>query len=369
MTSRVLRRWRAKRLGQYGSWGESVISVWYSSARRWPQRLAWGIRCCFSEEIRAPGDKFSPLGRSPYRMREMRIWQKLAVVFLVSMSGLAAEKEVVETDFIRIDEDEAAARLQTGITRYEKEGVTVDLLGAIHIGDQGYFEELNERFEDYEVLLFEMVGGENLVRGQVPQEPAREDAEPESPLEVLGDVYGMMTNALALSGQKDLIDYNKDNFVHADLTLAEFEKLQGEKEESILGFAIAAGVEAERANPENQLDPGKVLAAMLSGNTNILKLELMKQLGDGDSQLADFAGESVIISDRNAKCFKVLDQQIAKGKKTIGVFYGAAHFPDMEKRLLEKGYRQTKHEWLTAWDVPKPKPIPKAEPAEQKKAA
>ena len=32
----------------------------------------------------------------------------------------------------------------------------------------------------------------------------------------------------------------------------------------------------------------------------------------------------------------------------------------MEKRLLEDGYKKTSHEWITAWDVPKPKAKPKA---------
>ena len=63
------------------------------------------------------------------------------------------------TDFIRIDEDDKAARLQTSVTRYEKEGVTVDLIGAVHIGDKKYYEDLNRSFEKYDVLLFEMVGG------------------------------------------------------------------------------------------------------------------------------------------------------------------------------------------------------------------
>ena len=41
----------------------------------------------------------------------------------------------------------------------------------------------------------------------------------------------------------------------------------------------------------------------------------------------------------------------------------------MEKRLLEKGYKKVSHEWLTAWDIPKPQPkaAPAAPPAEPEK--
>ena len=53
------------------------------------------------------------------------------------------------------------------------------------------------------------------------------------------------------------------------------------------------------------------------------------------------------------KCIKVLRKQVKKGHKTIGIFYGAAHNPDLETRLFKMGYTKGKQEWMTAWDVPK----------------
>ncbi len=76
---------------------------------------------------------------------------------LVPMLAAAAPRQVA--DFIRVDEDAGAARLQTALTRYEKNGVTVDLIGAVHIADKAYYRELNRRFDRYEALLFEMIGG------------------------------------------------------------------------------------------------------------------------------------------------------------------------------------------------------------------
>ena len=61
----------------------------------------------------------------------------------------------------------------------------------------------------------------------------------------------------------------------------------------------------------------------------------------------------MIISDRNQRCLEVMTREIAAGHKNLGIFYGAAHFPDMEKRLLEQGFKPVKQEWLTAWDIPK----------------
>ena len=50
---------------------------------------------------------------------------------------------------------------------------------------------------------------------------------------------------------------------------------------------------------------------------------------------------------RNATCLEML-----AGKKKLVIFHGAAHFPDMEKRLVEGGWTKTGEEWMTAWEIP-----------------
>jgi hypothetical protein len=50
----------------------------------------------------------------------------------------------------------------------------------------------------------------------------------------------------------------------------------------------------------------------------------------------------------------VLDEQLHAGKEKLAIFYGAAHLPDMETRLLARGFRRTELEWVTAWDVTVP---------------
>lgn len=174
----------------------------------------------------------------------------------------------------------------------------------------------------------------------------------------------MVARFLALTGQMGSIDYTKGNFVHADVTLEEFQRLQAEREESVLGFAEKAQKEGGAKQP----DPQKLMQAMLSGNSSKKKLEIIHTLGGGDDQIKMFAGASAIIGDRNAKCLEVFDKQVGKGRKKLAIFYGAAHFPDMEKRLLEKGNKKTKQEWATAWDVPKPEEA-KAAPEEPLKKA
>ena len=48
----------------------------------------------------------------------------------------------------------------------------------------------------------------------------------------------------------------------------------------------------------------------------------------------------------------MLAEQIAAGKKRIGIFYGAGHMPDMEKRLVaDLGAERDAERWLVAWDL------------------
>ncbi len=280
-----------------------------------------------------------------------------AASFLMLALSPAADES--KDGFIRVDEDETAARLQTAVTRYEKDGTSVDLIGAVHIADKAYYEKLNERFKGYDAVLFEMIGGERLAQKQ--EEPEETKAEKKQDLSALHSIYDMVAKFLKLSGQMENVDYTAKNFVHADLTYDEFAKMHKERGESLLGLALKAGKDAPE--PAKQPDAAKLLTAMLSGKSNLVKLEIVHTLGQGDDQIAAFAGQSVIISDRNQRCVEVVNREITAGKKNLGVFYGAAHFPDMEKRLEEQGFKRVKQEWLTAWDIPKEA----AKPAEAEK--
>lgn len=275
---------------------------------------------------------------------------KRILVFAAILSGWLAPVRAEEPGFIRVDEDARSARLQTGITRFTKNGATVDLIGAVHIGDKAYYEALNERFKGYEVLLFEMVGGENIKPG--PQPEPEPDAAPEKP-HPLRVIYGKVAKLLDLTGQVDHIDYHAANFVHADLTSEEFTEKQAERGESLLTFLLKVG---KNADSGPQPKPITMLYAIATGSGDLLKLSLIHTMGAGADQVAALAGENVIIGDRNVKCLEVMSEKLEEGHKNLGIFYGAAHFPDMEKRLLEMGFTRTTHEWLTAWDVRKPKP-------------
>lgn len=254
-------------------------------------------------------------------------------------------------DFVRVRETDTFAKLQTAVLYYEKDGKRVELIGAIHLADRRYYEFLNKYFKNHEALLFEMVGGEKLAGGGEPDPEDEDAAEDLDALGGLNEIYATVEKALGLVGQGAVIDYTAKNFVHADLTMKEFEALQKERGESLLGFMIEMGIKGER--PKHEPNSLRLMRGMLSGRSDLVKLEMMQTMAEGDEQIDTLAGESVIISDRNARCMEVMDKELAAGRNKIGIFYGVAHFPDMHKRMEERGFKKVDTKWLTAWQVKK----------------
>lgn len=255
------------------------------------------------------------------------------VIFLLCLAICPAE-EAAKTDFLRVKEEGENLCLQTAITTYQKEEQRVTLIGAVHLADQDYYVGLNERFKIYDCILFEMIGGEKAAEAQESSKPAVGIAK----------MYQVLATFLKLAEQREVIDYSAKNFVHADLTSEEFKKLQDEKGETLLDFGKK---ESGKSNPKFQ----KLMDALLSGDANKVKLQLIGDLGKGDDQIDAFAGKSVIIHDRNAKALQVLKTAVEKGNRNIGIFYGAAHFPDLEKSLVERGFKKGEQKWLNAWTV------------------
>ena len=290
--------------------------------------------------------------------------------------------------FIRFLEDDQHGQLQTAVTCYENaQGIAVDLVGAVHLADPAYYAGLNKTFSTYDVVLFEMVGGD--------QQPADGDKQPaagdggglparaQDPAAVLlRSVQLMVTNLLKLQHQFEGIDYKARNFVHADVSWDQFRKLQAERNETFLTLLQRAvksqrdeAKQAEGKQPaagEDDLQSILALvAALQDGDPSGLKLMMARQFEGAERTIGAFEGEkgSVIIAERNKVVIEKLEEQMKAGRKKVAVFYGAGHYPDLEKRLIGMGFRQTRHEWRTAWDIPKPGKAARPEAPERKEAA
>lgn len=274
-------------------------------------------------------------------------WACLDAVFLPSL--WAEEKKAEPASFIRYVDDSDSGKLQVAHAQYLNDaGVQLDLIGAVHLADAEYYDDLNERFKDYDVILFEMVG-----------DPAElQAAETKQSPNLVRFLQQSMTRVLELEFQLDGIDYAAENFVHADLKMEEFLKLQKDRGESLFTF-VQRAMETQLANQADapaQIGLLQLMRILTSSDrASGLKLLIAEQLASAEALLGNIeaGGETVLLSERNKKVIEVLEEQLEEGQKKVGVFYGAGHYFDLEERVLELGFRKTGQTWLTAWDIPK----------------
>ena len=173
-------------------------------------------------------------------------------------------------------------------------------------------------------------------------------------------LQGGMTSALGLTYQLNEIDYSKSNFVHADMTPGEFAKSMQEREESVgkMFFRAIGQAIAKQSTSESSSDL-RMIASMFSDRDNReqeLKLIMAEQFAELNGPLSIFEGRngSTLITERNKKALKVLESQIAAGKKKLAIFYGAGHMQDFSKRLGKEFHLTRKQvDWLPAWDLSK----------------
>jgi hypothetical protein len=275
------------------------------------------------------------------------------------MTAADAKDPKLGQDWVRLDYDASGEvqAMQTAVVRYtsketagKESPVQVDLIGAVHIADPAYYEKLNERFKHYDVLLYELVAPEGTI---VEKGRGTSNAHP------IGAMQNVFKDMLELDHQLEDVDYTRPNFVHADMSPDDFKKAMDERNDSFLQMYFrligqAMAHQSEMAAKGETSDFDLFSALLASDRARRLKIVLAKQLSEMESLMVSFGGEdgSVIITDRNKKALEVLKKEIAGGKKKIGIFYGAGHLSDMDKRLRSDfGLEPVAITWLTAWNL------------------
>ncbi len=268
-----------------------------------------------------------------------------------TVPAAAAVSAVATTDFIRFVEKDEGDSLQTAVVEYVNDrGISVDLIGAVHIADRRYFEALNARFKTYEAVLYELVGR------PVEQRQTLKPGDGSDKLRWLGVMQEKMRQLLKLDSQLQCIDYKAPNFIHADLSMEGFFASQEEKKETFLNLWMKAAL-AKAATSDGQQpasDMSLIMTLLMSQDSATdLKRLIGKEFDRVEQLMAGIeAGDgTAIIGARNQHALQILQKQIAVGRKRLGIFYGAAHFPDMEQRLMQMGFKKRRIEWLKAWDI------------------
>ena len=258
--------------------------------------------------------------------------------------------------YIRLHESEEGAplALQTNIVSFKGtkgpyKKVTVDLIGAIHVGDKSYYETLNTRFTKYEAVLYELVAPEGT---RIPKGGHKEGFS----LHPISGLQNGMKSMLKLEHQLEQIDYTVENLVHADMTPEEFDASMKERNEgfsTLLYRSIGQGLATQGAS-DAPSDLSLIAAFFSKDRDKKLKLLMAKQFAvqEGLPDVMSGPDGSAIITARNDKALGILKQQLKTGKKHVAVFYGAGHLRHMEEVLTSDfSMKRVSEEWVDAWQL------------------
>ena len=263
-----------------------------------------------------------------------------------------------KTKFIRLVKDESGKpkSLETSITRYRSDDgkLLVDLIGVVHVGEGEYYRKLNYQFKQYESLLYELVAPES---NRVPDRNARKSGG--NPIHFL---QNSMQRMLGLQSQLKYIDYTKDNFVHADMSPRQMQQKMAERGDTAWSLGMKAFNEMMQKQSQAQRQGAGAIANDLESFEDLfslindpvrLKVMMASQFAEGGALEAGLGSSlnQLLITDRNKAAMDVLNSEIEKGQTKIGIFYGAAHMPDFEKRLADLGLKKTRQAWVEAWDL------------------
>jgi hypothetical protein len=234
--------------------------------------------------------------------------------------------------------------LETAVTTWSHKdtGSTLLLVGAVHIGDAGYYGKLQEILDATDIVLFEGVGK--------PKNAAKEEEVDVSNFDALFQLQVGLKDMLGLAFQKDSMQYGHRHWKNADVDMVTLKKEMDDRKVSlptdniivrgILKFALMI------FNPD-RMPKGSPLQKKL-------KQQMAAMLGDVDVLMKKVGGlQDVLIEYRNNAAMAVLRTEVTQGPKgrKLSLFYGAAHLPGMCKTLVEDGWVCTEASWLRAWQL------------------
>jgi len=212
----------------------------------------------------------SVLGSSLARRLLQAILLALPLLVPLASHGDEAVPPRKEHSFTRITRDEHGQpqSFDTAVTHYIAEqgpfaGATVDLVGAIHVGETSYYEQLNRLFTRYDGVLYELVAPEGT---RIPK-----NSHLETKNQPIMELQSGVRSMLGLEHQLEQIDYTKPKFIHADMSPKEFAKSMKDRNESFLQlfFRILGRGMVVRPNTQSKYSDVDLLTAMFAPDRNI----------------------------------------------------------------------------------------------------
>lgn len=285
-------------------------------------------------------------------------WRITSSMNLEDHALIDGKKRESHVGYVRvIHENGHPSAMEVAITRFgSKSGQIVDLVGVVHVGEASYYRELNKVLGGYQAVLYELIAPHSL-KGKKRLIPQRG----EKPDNALSEVQVGLTRMLGLKFQLNEIDYSPTNFVHADVSPEELLASMSKRKESFQSMFMAMMRESLK---NADLDPAEGLRLEMSLTSILLRgpnkddqRTLRRVMANSFKQIEEMTegmggpGGSTLIAVRNLYALKVMQQELAAGKRRLAIFYGAGHMADIEKRLLKMGFRRQRVTFLKAWDL------------------
>lgn len=277
------------------------------------------------------------------------------------------------TDFLRIQTDEFGSpmAMQTATAKYVLEDAQgnvvfeVSLESVIHVADASYYRGFQNRFDRYDVVLFESILKED-------KNARAKESDLPSGFKMFQQVS---TGTLGLAYQFDEINYDGKSMVNADLTPEEIKERiadRGDNKTTLFSDMLAhiiqkmtspEGTETSggSTNPtENAGDVKSPLSelklSILTDADGIMKIRRLMSGALVHSELLESTYppsiQKILVGDRNDRIMSVLKSEREKGSRNVAVFFGVSHMADLEQRLIDGyGMKLKSVNWRNAWDL------------------
>ena len=270
-------------------------------------------------------------------------------LFLATVAGLAETGGGDLSPYIRYDSN--IGQLDTSIvTMRNARGQEIDLIAAVHVASPAYYSTLNKKFKSYDAVLYELILPDEMAGQRLPEQ-----------LETGSGVAGMqamIAQAMGLTTQMAKVNYSPANFVHADLTQSGLSQKMTERQENLMSYMMKALAASDTSGANLGVTDQELaeldFMAIMSGRTSAKDRKILKKLLGStlasSGGLLSALGDSALIAERNKAAIKVAERETQAGKRRMAIFYGAAHMPDLRKRLTDAGWKATGTDWVKAWD-------------------
>jgi hypothetical protein len=317
----------------------------------------------------------APIPERDRSMKSPALLPRLLAAASVLVFHAAARAETATAErtpsFLRsIETEEKQSAIQTSSIEYRPEsgkGPNIWLVAVAHLGTPAYYAAIQKRLDAQTVVLFEGVG----VGDQLKQGPGAATHD--------NGIQKELADALGLKFQLDAIDYRRDHFINSDLAPDGVEERvhdrTGSKDDTKPNPAYDLIIGAIRGAPETM----EMLRPMLGFITSspemreTVRLMLVEVLARADEMVDLAKGISpemkdlfdVLLTERNAIVIRDLRNQVARlgTGQTVAIFYGAAHMPEIARRLRKDlKYTAGPEQWDTAFTAdPAKSPIQPAQ--------